>query len=742
MNRSRITAAAIIVSLIGLGLSAAPANALPSVASSSSSGPAVCAVNLGAATRGADAAKLPAAAVAALAAANEKSPSQFAGMLADSTFWLDRCGRGYFVEPTAPDAGSTSTASPAGAALAGISAADAFTLHSRPGAQRTIYLDFNGADIANTAWNGYTGVSSWTAPGYSIDGDASTYTQQELDTIADIWARISEDYAAFNIDVTTQEPAPDVITRSSSSDQVYGTRVLISPDQNIYSACGCGGVAYVGVFDSTSSHSYYQPAWVSTRGVGNGAKNITEAASHEVGHNLGLSHDGTSSVGYYSGANGWAPIMGVGYYQALAQWSNGAYPNANNTEDDFAVMQANGGPLLTDEDGNTAGSARTLGVGSQASGTITSASDVDYFTVTPSVTGGYQIAALPAAVSPDLDVQLRITELNSGTEIALVNPSFTATSSDSSTGLDATTTVTLTAGTSYLFAIDGVGSGDPLNGGYTDYGSVGNYTLSVAPAGSPLITTSATLPQGLTVSAYSFTFAATSGTSPYTWSATGLPGSLSLSSSGVLSGTVATAGTYSFSVTVTDAASQSSSQTVSLTVVAPPPLVIATTTLANGVTTSAYSATLSATGGIAPYAWSATGLPTGLTLSSGGVLSGTVTTAGTYSFTVAVTDAVAQRSTRVLSLTVAPPPLAITTTSLPNAMRSKTYSATLRATGGKPGYTWSIASGSLPAGLILTASTGVISGKATAAKGTYSFTVRVTDSLGATRTATFSIRVQ
>ena len=59
------------------------------------------------------------------------------------------------------------------------------------------------------------------------------------------------------------------------------------------------------------------------RGLGSGAKNLAEAASHEVGHNLGLSHDGTASTGYYSGQGAWAPIMGVGYYKPITQWSKG-----------------------------------------------------------------------------------------------------------------------------------------------------------------------------------------------------------------------------------------------------------------------------------------------------------------------------------------------------------------------------------------------------------------------------------
>ncbi|HRC36429.1 MAG TPA: M66 family metalloprotease, partial [Rubrivivax sp.] len=99
-------------------------------------------------------------------------------------------------------------------------------------------------------------------------------------------------------------------------------------------------------------------------GSGN-EKYVAEAISHEAGHNMGLGHDGYSGGGYYqghgSGATGWAPIMGVGYYQSLVQWSKGEYATANNVQDDYAVMQSNGLPLRADDHGNSAGTATVVG---------------------------------------------------------------------------------------------------------------------------------------------------------------------------------------------------------------------------------------------------------------------------------------------------------------------------------------------------------------------------------------------
>ena len=78
-------------------------------------------------------------------------------------------------------------------------------------------------------------------------------------------------------------------------------------------------------------------------------KIIAEAASHEIGHNLGLSHDGTSTQGYYGGQGAWAPIMGVGYSYSISQWSKGEYFDANNQEDDLQIIQNHGATLVPDD---------------------------------------------------------------------------------------------------------------------------------------------------------------------------------------------------------------------------------------------------------------------------------------------------------------------------------------------------------------------------------------------------------
>ena len=182
-----------------------------------------------------------------------------------------------------------------------------------------------------------------------------------------------------------------------------------------------------------------------------------------------------------------------------------------------------------------------------------------------------------------------------------------------------------------------------------------------------------------------------------------------------------------------------------------PNLVISTSTLPGGTAGTAYGAFVSATGGLAPYAWTIVSgsLPGGLSLNGGtGAISGTPSASGSSAFTVQVTDGQvpADVATAALSIAIAaapaPSPVSITTSSLPNARRNKNYNRALAASGGATPYVWTIVSGGLPSGLSLNATTGVISGRATTL-GQYAFTVHVRDSqtVPATDMAALSITV-
>jgi Putative Ig domain len=262
-------------------------------------------------------------------------------------------------------------------------------------------------------------------------------------------------------------------------------------------------------------------------------------------------------------------------------------------------------------------------------------------------------------------------------------------------------------------------------------------TSTSQPSNLTLTTTS--VPTGAVGSAYSSLVAASGGTTPYTYSATSLPGGLSINSAtGAITGTPAqsSVGTASATIKVTDS-SQPSPQSASASLsikINPATLAVTTISLPAGAAASPYpSTTLQATGGVTPYTWalaSGSSLPAGLTLSAGGVISGTPAAAGSYSLTFVVTDAFTPPDTAqaTLALTISGgPALTLTPTTLPNATLNTAYSATLTAAGGVTPYTFSLAnSTSLPAGLTLS-SAGTISGTPTKA-GSTAFSVQVVDS--------------
>ena len=339
-----------------------------------------------------------------VAARNGMSPADLEDLLlSDDTAHLDRYGFVFFVDP-APDTAPRADVDAAPAA-APFPYEDTFSLNSKPGSKRVVYLDFNGHTLpASNGWR--AGV--YTALAYDTNGAPGTFSNDEMDVIQSIWQRVAEDFAPFDVNVTTAAPAFDAINRSSASDLTYGTRAVITNTADT-EICGfCGGVAYLGVFDiygDFAPHSYFQPAWCFAGSLSGDTKAMAECVSHEVGHNMGLDHDGRELFGdYYAGHEPWAPIMGVSYYEPVTQWSKGDYDGATNTEDDFAVMASHGVKQRSDDHTNVDTTATVLL--SSRTGVVSSKDDYDLFSFTASESGSVTFVAEPAPVSPNLDVVL------------------------------------------------------------------------------------------------------------------------------------------------------------------------------------------------------------------------------------------------------------------------------------------------------------------------------------------------
>jgi hypothetical protein len=180
-------------------------------------------------------------------------------------------------------------------------------------------------------------------------------------------------------------------------------------------------------------------------------------------------------------------------------------------------------------------------------------------------------------------------------------------------------------------------------------GATASATLTLTVAAALAISTTQ-LPTATAGTSYNGTLAATGGTAPYIWSGTGVDG-LTLSATGLLSGTPSQTGTFTQGVTVKDSAGAMASASLTLTVSAPP-LAVSTASLPPATAGTSYSATITASGGTSPYTWSGTGVD-GLTFSGTGLLSGTPSQLGTFTQVLTVKDSTGATASASLTLTVA-----------------------------------------------------------------------------------------
>jgi hypothetical protein len=523
---------------------------------------------------------------AAAAEVNETSVARLAELAEDETLWLDGCGMAFYREP-AVELAADGTAAYARQAAAPPPGTDVLALESEPGARRTILLDVDGGTVTDTEWNKTAGTTIKVEP-YSLDTTATTaYSAAERTAIYDAWSVVAEDFAPFSVNVTTRDPGFDAIHRSDKSDAVYGSRVYLTQRNAVQKSCkGCSGVAYLKVFGAIGSeHSQYQPAWVFTDGLPAGYGDlIGDIASHEVGHNFGLEHDGNQESVYHGGNTLWSPVMGGSTAKRLNQWSRGEYPGATNKQDDLAVIARNA-PRHDDPHGDTPAVAAPLG--DSAGGLVGWPTDVDAFTFTAS--GTTTLRVRPTSDHPNLDVVLTVLD-STGATVAVVDPPTTKLSATGGSGLDATWRATLPATAArYTALVDGTGYRTPATGGYTDYGSLGRYEVTLdtvpgevppggpdpddPPGAAPLtFVTGSALRDGRLRRAYSERVKVTGGEGAVNWRRTGtLPRGVQarVSATGkamVLSGRPKRTGRFEVRLVVTDGGDQRVAKTFSLRV--------------------------------------------------------------------------------------------------------------------------------------------------------------------------------
>jgi hypothetical protein len=326
-----------------------------------------------------------------------------------------------------------------------------------------LYLDFDGEVVTDPFW----------ANGRTIRAEASGLSTEQM---TDIWKIMAEDFAPFQVNVTTVE------ADYTSAPQGFRMRNIFTPTTD--AAPGSGGVAYLGSFRWTGT----TPCW-SFNGTGQSAGSsrairlASMTGSHELGHTFNLRHDGQlpdvigPRSGYYrghgSGATSWGPIMGAPFDCQVIHWSKGDYRDANNKEDDVAIISGVffGVGYVQDDYADGISSATILPQSARgvvaASGLIHAASDKDVFRM-ESGKGAISITATGAIPEANLDIKLELLN-NVGTPIVTSDPAGT---------LGATLAYNSPTEAVYYLRVSSGAEPDGSATGWTTYGSIGAYSLS------------------------------------------------------------------------------------------------------------------------------------------------------------------------------------------------------------------------------------------------------------------------
>ncbi len=388
-------------------------------------------------------------------------------ILGDEDLWVDSLGQVVYVDSLYVDGdGEADDVIKRGDTT--IPLDQAFLLNSKPDSNYTIYLDFDGHHSFDNGWG-----HDIVFPAYDTNNDPNNFSNSELRATIDHWRYMAEDFAIFDVNVTTQEPPLDRLMYSGSSDSTWGVRDVHTQATDGFGN-GIGGIAGLNTFRSNLD----RPVFSFNKGTNNGSM----TGSHEVGHAMGLVHDGLNGSTYHPGASQgsytWGPIMGAPFGAEIVHWSAGDYAGSTANQNDISVINSgsNGTRLLPDDHGGLGVNATSLDElcttpnQIQLSALITGRLDRDAFTFVS--TGGVMTATVGPNASNGIvgnaDCSLELFDANG---VSLVKSN---RAQDRSAGISR-----IIGPGVYTLVVDG----DIQYGLYSDYGSRGQYDLDVTYPG-------------------------------------------------------------------------------------------------------------------------------------------------------------------------------------------------------------------------------------------------------------------